>query len=247
LYPIFGNTAPSTGDRLAEIPALGTFKGEATIGHNKDNKGMARIVRTLVSALCIALSIAGTAKAASGNYHLDGGTPAEQATVDAALDASSFDWSLVPGPVTIHIVRSISVSQSTPGQTWLDADLLDSGRFSWGVVQMEYAQQVQFQLLDATTRATLTSALGASDWCYEVPGTPQAANGCERFAATLAWAYWPSPQNSVRPTGKSDLAGALPPAAFRTLVAQLLDAPQLATIQPLRTLALVKQSSRSRP
>ena len=31
-----------------------------------------------------------------------------------------------------------------PGQIWLDASLLDSGRFSWGVVQHEYAHQVDF-------------------------------------------------------------------------------------------------------
>lgn len=183
-----------------------------------------RFVIALLVALPAALGLSGTALASGGNYVFDGGTPAEQATVRAALDASSFDWSLVPSRVTIHIQRGITGSQSLPGQTWLDADLLDSGTFSWGVVQMEYAQQVQFLLLDDEQRASLVTALGAKDWCYELPGTSVKDNACERFAATLAWAYWPSPKNCMRPAGAHDASAAMEPAAFRALLASMLGA-----------------------
>jgi hypothetical protein len=37
--------------------------------------------------------------------------------VTQALDASSFDWNLVPLQVTIHIARDIPLSYSTRGQT----------------------------------------------------------------------------------------------------------------------------------
>lgn len=181
--------------------------------------------RALIALLAVfssALWLSGAARAAGGDYVFDGGTPAEQATVRAALDASSFDWSIVPGQVTIHIRRNIAVSASVPGQTWLDADLLDSGTFSWGVVQMEYAQQVQFLLLDDRQRARFVTALHAKDWCYEVPGTRVSDNGCERFAATLAWAYWPSPQNCMQPSGADDESAAMAPAAFRALLTSLL-------------------------
>ena len=181
-----------------------------------------RFLITLLIVAAAALGLAGRAAATGGNYVFDGGTAAEQATVRAALDASSFDWSLVPGRLTIHIRRGIAVSESVPGQTWLDADLLDSGTFSWGVVQMEYAQQVQFLLLDDAQRAELVTALHAKDWCYEVPGTSVPDNACERFAATLAWAYWPSPQNSMQPSAPDDESAAMAPAAFRALLASML-------------------------
>jgi hypothetical protein len=183
-----------------------------------------RFFITLLVVLSAALALSGTALATGGNYVFDGGTPAEQATVRAALNASSFDWSLVPRQVTIHVKRGIAVSESVPGQIWLDADLLDSGTFSWGVAQMEYAQQVQFLLLDDQQRASLVTALHAKDWCYEVPGTSVKNNACERFAATLAWAYWPSLQNCMKPSGADDVAAAMAPAAFRALVTSLLGA-----------------------
>ncbi|MGZ4415357.1 MAG: hypothetical protein ACXVRZ_13445 [Gaiellaceae bacterium] len=183
-----------------------------------------RFFITLLVVFSAALGLSGPALATGGNYVFDGGTPAEQATVRAALNASSFDWSLVPGQVTIHIQRGIAVSESVPGQTWLDANLLDSGTFSWGVVQMEYAQQVQFRLLDDQQRAGLVTALHAKDWCYEVPGTSVKDNACERFAAALAWAYWPSPKNCMKPAGADDASAAMAPAAFRALVTSMLGA-----------------------
>jgi hypothetical protein len=194
-----------------------------TVSHDSaPAKRLRRFARTLPPVVSAALWLSGTALASGGNYAFDGGTPAEQATVRAALDASSFDWSLVPGRVTIHIRRGIAASESLPGQTWLDADLLDSGTFSWGVVQMEYAQQVGFLLLDDRQRAGLVTALHAQDWCYEVPGTSADDNACERFAATLAWAYWPSAQNCMKPSGAGDESAAMAPPAFRALVTSLL-------------------------
>lgn len=179
-----------------------------------------------------ALAYAGLASASGGNYVFDRGTPAEQGQVRAALNVSSFNWSLVPAQITIHIVRGIPVSQSSPGQIWLDADLLDSGVFSWGVVQHEYAHQVDFFLLDDAKRATLEQALGGSDWCYGVANLAHAAYGCERFASTLAWSYWPSPDNSMKPQSPHDESAAMAPAQFRALVAQLLAAPSANTTPP---------------
>jgi len=57
---------------------------------------------------------------ASGNYVFDGGTPAEQQQVRDALAASSFNWSLVARPVTIHI-GSFATEAAAPGEIFLDA------------------------------------------------------------------------------------------------------------------------------
>jgi hypothetical protein len=179
------------------------------------------------AAVVLALSLAPAARASGGDYVIVGGTLAEQSQVKAALDASSFDWNLVPVTVTIHIARNIPMSYSTPGQTWLDANLLDAGTFSWGVIQMEYAQQVQITTLDSQAHSELTSMLGAQQWCYDDPTLPRGDNACERFAAMLAWSYWPSAENSMRPAGPSDWSASMSPEAFRTLLSQLIGAPDL--------------------
>ena len=44
----------------------------------------------------------------------------------------------------------------------------------------------------------------------------------ERFASTLAWSYWPSQDNVMRPTSPADEAAALPPADFRVLLERVL-------------------------
>ena len=196
--------------------------------------------RTAVGLGCsivVALAFASACRAGGGTYVFAGGTPAEQAQVRAALDASSFDWSLVPNQVRIHIVRGLPLSYSTPGQIWLDANLLDAGTFAWGVVQMEYGQQVQYALLDQSLRAQLTVELGARQWCYESTSLPRGANGCERFSATLAWAYWPSAQNSMRPTGPGDWSASMNAADFRALLAQLIGAPDPTGALSLRNVA----------
>ena len=188
---------------------------------------MLRTLRAALVAMLGSLAIAGSAEAAGGLYTFDGGTPQEQAEVRNALNASSFNWDLVNASVTIHIVRGMS-SQARPGHIWLDADLLRSGRFSWAVVQDEYAHQIDFLRFDSATRATLMKALGATDWCYGVRGLAHSRYGCERFASTLVWAFWPSPHNAYRPKSRSDESASMKPAAFRKMMLALLAAPALA-------------------
>ena len=171
-----------------------------------------------------ALGTAGPAFGAGGNYIFDGGTAKEQHTVKAALNASAFDWSLVPEQIVIQIAPRIS-SEATMGAIWLDSNLLDAGIFSWGVVQHEYAHQVDFFLLDDAKRQALNTVLGGRDWCYGVSGLEHAEYGCERFASTLAWAYWPSLQNSMKPTGSKDESAAMVPAKFRQLMGLMIGAP----------------------
>jgi hypothetical protein len=176
-----------------------------------------------LAVIVAALSLAGPAHAAGGDYVFDGGTKWQRAEVNAALKASAFDWDLVPARITIHI-RRVSGSYSRPGHIWLDADLLSAGRFAWAVVQDEYAHQVDFFLFDAATRARLSAALGAKDWCYGVIGLAHHEYGCERFASTLVWAYWPSKDNAYRPSSPSDESAAMAPAAFRALLTEVLAA-----------------------
>jgi hypothetical protein len=194
---------------------------------------MRRTLLTLISAICF-LAFAQSAFAGGGNYTFAGGTPNEQATVRAALQASSFNWSLVPRTITIHIV-SVSDSYSTYGDIYLGASLLDSGRYSWGVVQHEMGHQVDFFLFDDAKRAQMLQLLGGKDWCYLISGLTHSDYGCERFASELAWAYWPSPDNAMKPAGPTAEAGFVPVAQFRAVLAQLIGAP--AAAQPTATKA----------
>jgi len=172
----------------------------------------------LTAAACLASPA--TTAGAGGGYRFDGGTKQQRETVVAALRASSFDWSVVPRPITIHIVDG-EPSRSIPHEIWLDADLLDAGEFAWGVVQHEYAHQVDYLLFDETERSLLLKRLGGRDWCYGTPGLAHDQYGCERFASTLAWSFWPSAENSMRPTGRRDESAAMAPAKFRALVSRL--------------------------
>lgn len=176
-----------------------------------------------VAALCAAASLVLPAAAipAGGSYVFDGGTRAQRQAVIFALEASSFDWDVVPGPIVVHIVRG-AASEAAPGEIWLDADLLDAGRFAWGVVQHEYAHQVDYLRLDDAQRARLLELLGGRDWCYGVTGLRHAEYGCERFASTLAWSYWQSPDNCMRPTSPRDESAALPTRQFKTLLGSML-------------------------
>jgi hypothetical protein len=183
----------------------------------------------------VALALSPGAYARGGNYVFDGGTPAEQGQVKAALDASTFDFSVVPTAVTIHIGRGLS-SSAGPGQIWLDADLLDAGRFSWGVVQHEYGHQVDFSVLTDAGRAQLQPLLGGSAWRS---GAAHGELASERFADLISWAYWASPDNVLRPTGKADEGGEASPAAFRAALAQLL-------ASPIRVMADTKERGSSR-
>lgn len=177
------------------------------------------VVGLVIAAATPALTT--PAHAVGGRYTVHGGTPAHRAQVRAALDASAFDWSRVPARITIHVAPGAH-PHAVRGHIWLDENLLDAGRFSWGIVQHEYAHQVDFFLLDPASRALFNAALGGLDWCGAVTGLHHAAYGCERFASTLAWAYWPSPHNVLRPDGDDDEAAALPPRAFRALLAGIL-------------------------
>lgn len=176
--------------------------------------------RLALFAAALCLAVPSTSSGAARTYNFDGGTRAQRATVLAALQASSFNWALLPVSIAIHIVRG-EVSRSIPGEIWFDADLLDSGEFAWGVVQHEYAHQVDYLLLDDEERALLLRELGGRDWCYGLPGLPHGDYGCERFASTFAWSFWPSPANSMRPTCRGDESAAMAPAKFRALVGRL--------------------------
>lgn len=184
---------------------------------------MALPVRQLLLAFSavLALTVVPTAARAGARIAFDGGTPHQRAQVTRALAASSFDWSILPRLVNVHISPDVP-SEAAPGEVWLDARLLDSGPFGWGVVQHEFAHQVDFLLLTEAERAELWGALGGKTWCYEVPELSHAEYGCERFASTLAWAYWPNPENSMRPEGRYDESAAMAPAAFRALLKRML-------------------------
>ena len=181
----------------------------------------------LLAAAVLAAVLAQSALAAGGSYTFAGGTPRQQATVRSALSVSSFDWNVLPAPVVVHIAP-IGSSYSEVGHVYLDSTLLDSGRFSWGVVQHEFAHQVDFLLFDDAKRAAEPGSR-RSDWCYGVPGLAHSAYGCERFASELAWAYWPSADNSMSPAATHGESAAIPVAQFRSLLAQVLGEPTLAT------------------
>src|SRR5438552_3735588 len=86
-------------------------------------------LRILGAAVVSALALAGGAHAAGGNYVFAGGSATERAQVVQALDASAFPWGLVPQTITIHIEHGLD-SDAIPGHVFVDADLLDSGRFA---------------------------------------------------------------------------------------------------------------------
>ena len=183
---------------------------------------MFRSLRFALVTFVSVLALAGTAHASGGRYSFDGGTAYERAQVRQALNVSAFDWNIVPGTVTIHIA-GIPNSVAGSGEIWLDAGLLDAGVFSWSIVQHEYAHQIDFLLLDDAQRTTLLAQLGGYAWWQTGPTSyrhDQLAS--ERFASTLAWAYWPSPQNSLKPRSKKDESAAMSPASFRALMTQLI-------------------------
>ena len=182
---------------------------------------MFKILRNAVILAHAALALTGTAHAAGGNYVFEGATPAQQTQVRSALNASRFDWNVVPAQVTIHVAPGIG-SYSTPGRIYLDANLLAAGRFAWATVQDEYAHQVDFFLFDAAKRDRLNRELGGKDWCYGVQGLAHSDYGCERFSSTLVWSYWQSKDNAYKPKSKNDESAAMAPAKFRALLGQLL-------------------------
>ena len=152
-------------------------------------------------------------------YVFDGGTGRERATVRAALAASSFDWRLVRGRVTIHIAPG-SGCRAVKGRIWLDSALLAHGRVSWGIVQHEFAHQVDYFRFDARIRARLDRVLGGKTW-WPTGRFRHDQYGAERFASTLSYAYWPSRHNILFRGARAE-ATALPPARFRRVIEALL-------------------------
>jgi hypothetical protein len=199
-----------------------------------------RTILLLLSMVLLGLG-AQPALAAGGSYSFDGGTAKQQATVRAALAASSFDWGVLPRSITVHI-GAIGGSYSQAGEVYLDGSLLGSGRFAWGVVQHEFGHQVDFLLLDDSKRALLEAALGGTDWCYGVTGLAHSDYGCERFASELSWAYWGAPDSSMSPTATRGESTWMPVAQFRALLSQLLAVPSLASVTPLEAYAPATKS-----
>jgi hypothetical protein len=209
----------------AESPSIST---ELAVAVTAREDRLARLPRrqmcsgvTRLLCLLLALVITPQALASGGHYSFSGGTPYERAQVRQALRVSAFNWSLVEPVVAVRIAPGLA-SASSPGQISLDARLLDAGEFSWGVVQHEYAHQVDFFVLDDDARALFAARLGGQTWYYDLVGLPHGAYGCERFASTLAWAYWPSAQNSMRPMSPADESASMKPARFRALLDSVL-------------------------
>jgi hypothetical protein len=183
-----------------------------------------RRLRVLVAlSATVGLLCVEPALAVGGHYAVVGGTTRNAVEVRRALNASRFDWSLVRQQITIHVSPGgDSSSYATPGEIWLSPELLATGSFSWGIIQHEYAHQVDFLLLNETQRGVLTQRLHAADWCYGMSGLAHDRYGCERFASTLAWAYWPDARNAQRPTSSSDESAAMNPARFRALLSKMI-------------------------
>ena len=169
----------------------------------------------------LALILVTPARALGGDVGFVGGSPAERTEVLKALEASSFNWNVVPAQITIHIAPGED-SRAAKGEIWLDADLLGAGTFAWGVVQHEYAHQVDLYLLNDDDRTLLTQVLGADTWCSNEASERHQRLGCERFASTLAWSYWLSPLNCLKPEYAGDESAAMSPPRFRALISRLI-------------------------
>jgi len=180
----------------------------------------------LIAAAAAALLSAAApapASARGADYVFDGGAAPARAEVRRALAASAFDWSVIPERVVVHVRPGVD-SHATPGHVWLDEELLRSGRFAWAVVQDEFAHQVDFFLFDTAVRERLNRELGGRMWCYGEGRAAHGEYGCERFASTLVWSYWQSPDNAYRPRSARDESAALAPARFRALLASVITA-----------------------
>lgn len=178
-------------------------------------------VATLLAVAFLSPTLSSSAEGTWAGYVVLGGTPAQKAEVTKALDASAFDWSVVPAVVKIRIAPGPK-NWSRRGEIRLSAELLDKGRASWGTVQHEFAHQVDLYLLGYADRARLMRALRAQVWFAKGESVTHAERGAERFASTLAWAYWQSPENSIRPRSADDESAAMKPARFRALLARVL-------------------------
>jgi hypothetical protein len=59
--------------------------------------------------------------------------------------------------------------------------------------------------------------LGGTDWCYEDEAVAHDDHACERFASSLAWAYWPWRRNVM------SWEAVVPAGEFRERFAALLE------------------------
>jgi hypothetical protein len=178
-------------------------------------------------AMVAALAMAPEAGASGGHYRFDGGTTYQRQQVVQALNVSTFNWNVVPWTVTITIrpgsLKSAGVEAggvSPPRHITIRADQLDQGIRSWGLVQHEYAHQVDFSRFDDPIRKRLTYLLMGKTWWWR-PGVDHAWAGAERFASTLAWTYWPSPDNVLGTTQVFE-STAMAPAPFKKLMRALV-------------------------
>jgi hypothetical protein len=183
---------------------------------------MRRFLQTILLLAVVSLALSGKAQAAGGNYVFDGGTASQQRSVSAALNASSFNWSRVPNRITIHIKKNVA-SEAAPGQIWIDSNLLNAGKFAWGTIQHEYAHQVDFFLMNDLMRAEVATKLGGASW-WQSGTFGHSKLTSERFASTLAWSYWSSNHNTMRPAMLGIESGAIAPTQFRALVSHTLGA-----------------------
>jgi hypothetical protein len=194
-------------------------------------RGVSFRLPAILLAATLALLLTQGASAGGGNYAISGGTPAEQATVRDALNASSFTWSVLPQTIQVTIQPSPD-DHATPGNVYFDPQLLDMGTFSWAIVQHEFAHQIDFLLLDDSERARLALAIGGAQWFPSGAPLTHASYSCERFASLVAWAYWPSAENSLRPRSTADEAGGMPAPDFRALLSQMLNVSASAPASP---------------
>lgn len=180
----------------------------------------------LLLAAAAALTLPGAAKAVGGSYTIVGGTADQQAQVKAALDATRFNWSCVPVNVRISLAAGVA-TQAVPGQIQIDTNLLDAGTFAWGVVQHEYAHQVDWYVLRPDVRTALARALGGATWGIGITagtGVEHDQLTGERFADELTWAFWPTGDNAITPPVKT-----FAPKAFRAYLGALIKAAPQAT------------------
>jgi hypothetical protein len=185
---------------------------------------MKRSLRIALVTFVASLVFAGTAEATAGNYVLEGGNAEAQETVRAALNASTFEFSRVPAQITIRIT-TCGCAGARPGLIVLDETVLTDAslgdRYSWALIQHEYAHQIDYFLFEDADRAAVRKALGGRDWCYEKAGLAHDAHGCELFADVFAWAFWPARKNILRPDAKTFAPGQTP-SQLRAFVNSLL-------------------------
>ena len=140
---------------------------------------------------------------------------------DGALgpEASSFDWSLIPGTITVHIggLRRLVLGLRATS-TWTPPSL-DSGRFAWGVVQHEFAPPGR--LLPLRRRASghsCSQCARRQGLVLSVPSLDALRLRLRALRLELAWAYWQSPDNVMKPQKtERRVAASCPCAQFRAL------------------------------